>query len=159
MVITVKPSPSADSRTADKNRKISFEEFSKSTDMHREDVKNMMDEIARMIQEAGEKHDWTKKEKENEFYNSFTAAKEEGKDFKKDNWYRYHTRTERHHIASYVHNDINLLDVIEMICDCCCAGYARSGKVYDIDIDDDVLKKAYENTVKLIKGKIKIDKF
>jgi len=155
MVIDIKKSPNADSRTA--KGAVSFEDFSKATDMHRDDVNRMMQEIARMIIEAGDKHDWTKKERELEFYKSFTSAKEQGKDFKKDDWYKYHTQTERHHIKSYVHDDINLIDVIEMICDCCCAGMARSGKVYDIDIDPKVLQKAFDNTTELVLSKIHLD--
>jgi len=156
MVVVISKSPNADSRTANGGH-VSFEDFSKATDMHREDVKNMMDELARMLSEAGEKHDWTKKEKELEFYTSFTKAKEEGKDFKKDDWYRYHTGTERHHLLSKVPDDVNLLDVIEYLSDCCCAGLARSGKIYDIDLPEETLRKAYDNTIELIKSKIKVD--
>ena len=155
MIIYIKPSPNADSRTA--KGKVSFEDFCKATDMHRQDVRNILKDIALRIDRAGELHDYTKKEKEEEFYKSFMAAKEEGKDFKKDDWYKYHTHTERHHIKSYVHDDINLIDVIEMIADCVAAGKARSGKVYDIDIDEKVLMKAFNNTVDLIMKETKID--
>ena len=155
MVVFIEKSPNADSRTAD-NRRISFEEFSKSTDMHREDVKNMMEELARMLVEIGENHDWTKKVKEKEFYNAFMNAKEKGLDFKKDSWYKYHVENERHHLLSRVPEDINLLDVLEYISDCCCAGMARSGKIYDLELSDKVLRDAFENTVKLVKSNIKV---
>lgn len=156
MVIEINKSPNADSRTANGGH-VSFEDFSAATDMHREDVKNMMNELARMIQEAGEIHDWTKKEKEKEFYDSFTAAREQGKDFKKDDWYKYHVNTERHHLLSNCPKDVNLIDVLEMISDCCCAGFARSGKVYDVEIPEDMLMKAFKNTVEMVKSKIHVN--
>jgi len=37
-----------------------------------------------------------------------------------------------------------------MIVDCVCAGKARSGEVRPIEINDEILKKAVANTVKLI---------
>ena len=37
-----------------------------------------------------------------------------------------------------------------MIADCVCAGKARSGKVRPIEINEEILKKAVDNTVKLI---------
>lgn len=43
-----------------------------------------------------------------------------------------------------------------MIADCVCAGRARSkfGAVYPIDISDEMLRNAFENTVKLIKDRV-----
>ena len=156
MVVEINKLPNTNSREAKKGN-ISFEDFSNETNIHREDVKNVLYFLASKLEEDGDKHDWTKKERERQFYDSFTAAKEKGLDFKKDAWYKYHVTTERHHIASHVAKDINLIDVIEMISDCCCAGLARSGKIYDIDIKPDVLMKAFNNTVQLTKDSIKLD--
>lgn len=156
MVVEINKLPSTNSREAKKGN-ISFEDFSNETNIHREDVKNVLYFLASKLEEAGDKHDWTKKERERQFYDSFTAAKEKGLDFKKDAWYKYHVTTERHHIASHVAKDINLIDVIEMISDCCCAGLARSGEIRDIEIKPDVLMKAFNNTVQLTKDSIKLD--
>lgn len=156
MVVEINKLPSTNSREAKKGN-ISFEDFSNETNIHREDVKNVLYFLASKLEEAGDKHDWTKKERERQFYNSFTAAKEKGLDFKKDAWYKYHVTTERHHIASHVAKDINLIDVLEMISDCCCAGLARSGEIRDIEIKPDVLMKAFNDTVQLTKDSIKLD--
>ena len=156
MVVEINKLPNTNSREAKKGN-ISFEDFSNEINIHREDVKNVLYFLASKLEEAGDKHDWTKKERERQFYDSFTDAKEKGLNFKKDAWYKYHVTTERHHIASHVAKDINLIDVIEMISDCCCAGLARSGKIYDIDIKPDVLMKAFNNTVQLTKDSIKLD--
>lgn len=156
MVVEINKLPSTNSREAKKGN-ISFEDFSNETNIHREDVKNVLYFLASKLEEAGDKHDWTKKERERQFYDSFTAAKEKGLDFKKDAWYKYHVTTEHHHIASHVAKDINLIDVLEMISDCCCAGLARSGEIRDIEIKLDVLMKAFNDTVQLTKDSIKLD--
>ena len=155
MVVEINKLPHTNSREAKKGN-ISFEDFSNETNIHREDVKNVLYSLADKLEEAGEKHDWTKKERERQFYDSFIAAKEKGIDFKKDDWYKYHVTTERHHIASHVAKDVNLIDVIEMISDCCCAGLARSGKIYDINIDPNVLMKAFNNTVDIVKNSMEL---
>lgn len=157
MVVEIDKLENTNSKAAKKGN-ISFEDFSKDIDTHREDVKNVIYFLASKLEEAGDKHDWTKKEREEQFYKSFIAAKEKGLDFKKDAWYKYHVTTERHHIASHVAKDINLIDVLEMISDCCCAGLARSSKIYDLEIDPDVLMKACKDTVDLVKGNIELKK-
>ena len=52
--------------------------------------------------------------------------------------------------------DVDLLDVLEMIVDCVCAGMARSGEVRSLEIDSDILNKAVQNTVELIKREIEV---
>jgi hypothetical protein len=44
---------------------------------------------------------------------------------------------------------VNLIDVLEMICDCVCAGMARSGNVYPVNISSEILQKAVKNTVEM----------
>lgn len=156
MIVEIDKSPNADSRTADKG-KVSFEDFSKATDMHREDVKNVIYELAHRLREIGDKHDWTKKEQEDEYYDSYVTAKKNGTDFHKSDWYRNHVKEERHHIKYHVADDINLLDILEVICDHCCDELVEKGKVGKMDIDEDVLMKAFNNTVELVKSFIRLD--
>ena len=156
MIVEIDKSPNADSRTADKG-KVSFEDFSKATDMHREDVKNVIYELARRLREIGDKHDWTKKEQEDEYYDSYVTAKKNGTDFHKSDWYRNHVKEERHHIKYHVAPDINLLDILEVICDHCCDELVEKGSVGKMDIDEDVLMKAFNNTVELVKSFIRLD--
>lgn len=147
--IIIKKNPNGDTRTA--QGKVSFDEFQKSNDMHIRDVSNIMNMLADVIKITGENHDWTKKEYEEQFYEEFTESMKNNGDFSDDSkWYQNHIRQERHHINSYVHEDVDLIDVLEMISDCISAGLARSGKVRPIEIDKDVLYKAFENTCKLI---------
>lgn len=152
--IKIIKSPNGDSRTAE--GKVSFEEFQKATDMHIEDVKNIMNFMAKTLQDTGKLHDYTKKDYEKQFYEEFTSAREKGTKFTNSEWYQNHIHEERHHINSYVQPDINLFDVQEMIADCVAAGLARSGEVYGLSIDKDVLYKAFENTCDLILKKCEL---
>ena len=139
-----------DTRTA--KGEVSFEEFQKSNDMHISDVEQIMNLMAHTIEDIGSEHDWTKKAYEKQFYDEFTDSRKNGTKFTESEWYQNHIKQERHHINSYVHDDIDLFDVLEMIADCTSAGLARSGEVKEITIDKDVLYKAFQNTCKLTLG-------
>ena len=156
MIVDVTKSPNADSRTADKGH-VSFEDFSRATDMHREDVKEIIYELARRLREIADNHDYTKKTEEEDYYNSYIAAKRSGKDFHKSDWYKGHVQKERHHIKYHVADDINLLDILEVISDHCCDELTEKGRVGKMEIDPKVLMKAFNNTVDLVKGFIRLE--
>lgn len=141
-----------DSRTAPKD--VSFKKFQEANDMHREDVKNVMNELAFEIMKIGERHDFSKKTHEELFYNNFISTMNEGTDFVNDEWYKKHVKVERHHLLSKCPKDVNLLDVLEMVVDCVCAGKARSGEIRSIEINTEILENALRNTVDLIDRKI-----
>jgi hypothetical protein len=44
-----------------------------------------------------------------------------------------------------------------MIVDCVMAGMARSGSVYDLKLPPEVLEKAFQNTVELLKSQVVVD--
>jgi hypothetical protein len=144
-----------DTRTAPKN--VTFKEFQKANDMHREDVKNTMNEIAFLLMEKGKKHDWTKKDYEEMFYNNFLSTLNNGTNFVEDEWYQLHIEKEKHHLFSKCHDDVDLLDVIEMVVDCVCAGKARSGEIRGLEINQEILDKALKNTVKKINEMVKCE--
>lgn len=144
-----------DTRTAPKN--VTFKEFQKANDMHREDVKNTMNEIALLLMEKGKKHDWTKKDYEEMFYNNFLSTLNNGTSFIEDEWYQLHIEKEKHHLFSKCHDDVDLLDVIEMVVDCVCAGKARSGEIRGLEINQEILDKALKNTVKRINEMVKCE--
>ena len=148
--VKIKQNKLGDTRTATKIP--TFSEFVDSNNLHRRDVKELMDTISIVIGMRGRKHDITKIEEpyKSLFYREL-CAKIEGKidDFTKGEWYPMHCKTERHHLNEYCPCDVNLIDVIEMICDCVCAGLARSGNVYPIEISHEILQKAIQNTVQM----------
>ena len=148
--IIIKKNPNGDTRTAKGD--ITFEDFQKANDMHINDVNRIMSKIGDCIKDIGAIHDWTKKQYEREFFDDFNATRNEGADFVNLPWYQKHIREERHHINNYVHGDVDLLDVLEMIADCVGAGLARSGEMRPIEMDKEVLYKAFENTCELVKN-------
>ena len=135
MVVEINKLPNTITSKEAKKGNISFEDFSHETNVHREDVRKVLYELASRLEHAGEIHDWTKKEREKQFYKSFTDAKNDIYD---------------------VFARRNRIDVIEMISDCCAAGLARSGKIDKIEIDPDVLMKACNNTVELVNSFIEL---
>ena len=154
-MIKIFKNPNGDTRTAPKN--VTFEEFQEANDMHIDDVKQVMYELSQIIDRRGENHDCTKKSQERMFYNNFLSTMNDGTDFVNDEWYQLHIKAERHHLLSNCPDDVNLIDVLEMIADCVCAGMARSGEIRDLEINPDILNRAVQNTAKLIKDMIVVE--
>lgn len=126
---------------------------------HREDVKNLIEQFAVMLKEWTQNHDWTKRDEpyRSMFYRDLCATFEGRINFMDGEWAHLHYyEKERHHLKQHCPDDVNLFDVIEMLCDCVCAGMARSGDVYDVDIPAEVLTKAVANTVELLKDEIEV---
>lgn len=148
--IQIVKNPNGDTRTAPKD--VSFEDFARANDMHINDVKSVMHELAARLCESSEKHDYTKKTHEDIFYRDFLATMNDGADFVNGEWYQLHIHEERHHPLSFCHKDINLLDIIEMCVDCTVAGLARSGSVRPMEVSTEILQLALENTSKLVQS-------
>ena len=148
--IKIKRNSLGDTRTA--TRVPTFDEFNLANISHRIDVAAMMGSLAEAMITQGKNHDCTKKEEpyRSLFYREL-CAKIEGKidSFEDGEWYPMHCKTERHHLNNYCPEDVNLVDVIEMICDCVCAGMARKGCVYPVSISTDILQRAVENTAQM----------
>ncbi|EOY7170366.1 DUF5662 family protein [Clostridioides difficile] len=153
MVIIYKNS-NGDTRIAKKD--VSFKEFQEANDMHIQDVRNIMNELALKLMVTGATHDYTKKSDEKLFYKNFLSTINNNTDFVNDEWYQLHIKNERHHLLSRCPEDVNLIDILEMITDCVCAGMARSGDIRPIEIDDDILNKALVNTTEMIKNMINV---
>ena len=121
------------------------------TRQHQIDVCKVMSRIGQIIKERGSYHDWSKIKYFNDFSKD-TIERLDIPDFKSRSWYKIHTTKERHHINANVPEDVDLIDIIECICDCVCAGKARSGEVNPsfLVLKDNILEEAYWNTVKKI---------
>lgn len=156
--VVIKRNTLGDTRTA--TRVPTFSEFSDSNIGHTNDVNNMMYNIAESVKQAGLRHDHTKRfEPEKSLFYRELCAKIEGKidSFEDGKWYPMHCETERHHLNKHCPDDVNLIDVLEMICDCVCAGMARSGSVYSVEIPSEILQKAVENTVQMCMDAVEIE--
>ena len=136
-----------------------IEEFNSSNRSHREDVGNLIERFCDILRVSASEHDWTKviEPYRSMFYRDMASVMEHGMDFFDGEWSKLHYyELERHHLKRHCPDDVDLFDVIEMICDCVAAGMARSGDVYDLDISEDILQKAVKNTVKLLKEQIEV---
>jgi len=104
-----------------------------------------------LLQAAG-RHDYDKLTDIDGFHRDFVTG------FTQTTWWDAHRRLNRHHLLQPdgVPEDVNLIDVLDMICDCVMAGMARSGTVYPLDIDDAVLRRAFDNTVELLKTNVAV---
>lgn len=156
--IKIKPNKNGDSRVADHVPTI--EEFSYANRSHKGDVENLMEVFADDIRARGRDHDWTKviEPYKSMFYRDMCNTIEGRIDFFNGEWSKLHyEKLERHHLNRHCPEDVNLIDVIEMLCDCVVAGKARSGDVYDITISDTVLQNAVKNTVELLKSHVIVE--
>lgn len=148
MKVVIHKNPNGDTRTAPKG--ITFKQFQEANNSHIMDVTNTMLRVSEMMEEAACTHDHTKNSDEEQFYKDFLSTMNEGTDFVSGKWYHHHVNTERHHLLSRCPEDVNLLDVIEMIVDCVCAGKTRSGEIRGLEITPEILETAMKNTVKLV---------
>jgi hypothetical protein len=111
-----------------------------------------MEFFQKMLQDAGQLHDFDKLSEIDWFLKDFQTG------FKETGWWDNHRKVNRHHILQDdgARDDVNLVDVLELIVDCVMAGMARAGDVYTLEIKPELLMKAFENTVKLIKQNVKV---
>lgn len=156
-MIKIKRNTNGDTRVATKIPTI--REFCEANRDHRKDVEEAMLRIANRINATGEKHDWTKNTApyETMFYRDLCNTISGNMNFEDGEWAKAHYTLERHHLNRRVPDDVNLIDVLEMIADCVCAGMARSGSVRPIEIDSDVLQKAVKNTADMIESWIEVE--
>jgi len=141
--------PKADSRVVD--NKVDKRTLHISTLKHTNDVYQGLEYLSDLILRAGRAHDHTKLE----YLSDFHKAVESG-NTRKSAWYKMHIKEERHHLSKPP-EDVNLVDVLEHIVDCIMAGTARQENIYDIGISNELLQKAYKNTVELVKSQIVIE--
>lgn len=156
-MIEIKKHTEGDTRVAKEIPTISAFHIANSD--HVEDVKNLARFFAEELVIRVQNHDWTKLKEpyRSMFYRDLCDVMEGRMDFFEGEWSKLHyNKLERHHIKEHCPDDVNMLDVIEMICDCVAAGLARSGDIYDLDIPSDVLHKAVANTVDLLKKEVHV---
>lgn len=155
--IIIQETKHCDTRALKDGEKLTEEAVKYDTELHIEAVEKCGDFLRDKIKEQFKEHDHTKLGKYLPAFTKALSSGFKGKEFKEQDWWDIHL-TERHHLNDRVPEDVNLIDVLEMICDCVSAGMARTGEVYDITLPDKVLKQAFNNTVDLIKSKIKVEK-
>ena len=150
-MIKIKKSETADSRTCDYSM-VTKDVLLASTHSHLSDIKKGFEFfiLQMMLQQA--RHDLTKLSHLDDFHRNFITG------FKERDWWDFHQANERHHFndPKYIPDDVNLIDILDQIIDGVMAGMARSGSYRQENISPELLKRAYENTVKLLLSKIEV---
>lgn len=151
-MIEIKKSETADTRTCD-FANVTKERLLSSSRQHIGDIVKALAFFSGKIIEAAGEHDYDKLTAIDWFHKDFVTG------FKETGWWDNHRRIHRHHLsmADGVPENVNLLDVLEYIADCVMAGMARSGSVYDLKLSDEVLQRAFRNTVELLKSQVHVE--
>lgn len=151
-MITIKPSPTADSRTCDVSQ-VSQQQLLNSSVQHIADVSRALQFFQNVLAEEATVHDYDKLTDIEGFYRDFKVK------FATTDWWDAHRKLNRHHLANEdgIPVDVNLCDVIAYICDCVMAGMARSGSVYPLSLPPELLERAFQNTVTLLKENVRVE--
>ncbi len=152
MAIYIKPSPTADTRSCD-FASVGKQQLRESSVQHIRDVSRALEFFILRIRDAAADHDVDKLTDIDSFHADFATG------FEDHTWWDRHRTLNRHHLLmdDGVPADVNLIDVLDMIADCIMAGMARTGTVYPLEIPDDVLRRAFENTVSLLKNQVVVE--
>lgn len=151
--ITIRPSTTADTRSCDYAR-VSKDTLLRSSVQHIDDVRRGLGFFVSELLAAADRHDFDKITEIDHFHADFVTG------FAQTGWWDQHRQLNRHHLlqADGVRDDVNLIDVLDMIADCVMAGMARTGYVYPLEIPEDVLRRAFDNTVELLRNHIRVAK-
>lgn len=150
-MITIKKSPTADTRTCD-YATVSKAELLTSSKQHISDVRQALAFFASMLDEAAINHDPDKLTDIDGFHADFVTG------FTQTGWWDRHRKLNRHHLTKDdgIPADVNLIDVLDFIADCVMAGMARSGSVYPLALKPGLLETAFQNTVELLKREVTV---
>lgn len=148
-MIEIQPSQTADTRSCD-FATVSRDTLLASSRQHIGDVAKAIAFFSGLLTEAAARHDYDKLADIDGFHADFVTG------FAQTGWWDRHRKLNRHHLlaADGVPEDVNLIDVLDMIADCVMAGMARTGSVYPLEITDEVLRRAFDNTVALLQSRI-----
>lgn len=151
-MITIKPSPTADTRTCD-FANVTKETLRTSSIQHIADVRRALDFFMARVCEAGQQHDPDKLTDLDSFHADFVTG------FIQTGWWDRHRKLNRHHLTQDdgIPADVNLIDVLDFIADCVMAGMARSGNVYALALPPALLERAFQNTVSLLKAQVAVE--
>lgn len=149
-MITVKPSPTADTRTCD-FANVTKETLLASSEQHIRDVHKALEFFRDQIINAMLMHDPDKLTDIDGFHADFVTG------FAQTGW--WDRQLNRHHLtmADGIPEDVNLIDVLDFIADCVMAGMARSGSVYPLNLPPELLERAFQNTVELLKREVAVE--
>ena len=151
-MIQIQKSETADTRTCD-FANVSKETLLASSKQHIRDVRRALDFFMARVCEAGQVHDPDKITDIDSFHADFVTG------FKQTGWWDRHRKLNRHHLTQDdgIPDDVNLIDVLDFISDCVMAGMARSGSVYALKLPPELLERAFQNTVEMLKSEVVVE--
>jgi len=148
-MIEVHPSPTADTRTCD-YAQVTMQQLLNSSKQHIGDVRAGLSFFIAHLRKAQLVHDPDKITDIAGFHADFVTG------FAQTGWWDRHRKLNRHHLNNEdgIPDDVNLIDVLDFIADCVMAGMARSGSVYELKLPPELLERAFQNTVELLKREV-----
>jgi hypothetical protein len=151
-MIKIGKSATADTRTCD-FANVSKDTLYASSVQHIRDVRLALMFFVGRIDDLANVHDFDKLTDIDGFHRDFVTG------FAQTEWWDMHRKVNRHHLNmdDGVRDDVNLLDVLDFIADCVMAGMARSGSVYPLALSPELLEKAFQNTVTLLKSQVTVE--
>jgi hypothetical protein len=154
-MIPIKQSKTADTRSCD-YANVSKETLLLSSYQHIDDVRCGLEFFQELISRAAVMHDTDKITDIDSFHDDFTHGFGVGH----TDWWTRHRRLNRHHLTMQdgIPSDVNLIDVLDFIADCVMAGMGRNGTVYPLKLDAELLERAFQNTVTLLKAQVVVEK-
>lgn len=150
-VLTIGKSATADTRSCDYTQ-VTKTQLLNSSAQHIADVRRALAWFGALLAEAATRHDEDKITDIDGFHRDFVTG------FAQTMWWDAHRKINRHHLLSAdgVPDDVNLIDVLDMIADCVMAGMARTGTVYPLNINPEVLMRAFNNTAALLQSHVEV---
>lgn len=151
-MINIKKSETADTRTCDFS-KVSKETLVASSKQHIGDVREALKFFMERLWNASVDHDTDKLTDIDGFHADFVTG------FSRTEWWDRHRKLNRHHLEQPDGTpvDVNLIDVLDYVSDCVMAGMARSGSVYALKLSPELLERAFQNTVELLKQQVVVE--
>ena len=153
-MIAIKKSATADTRSCDPT-KVTKEQLLESSLQHIDDVRRGITFFQRELQRSANNHDLDKVSPDGIawFHSDFVTG------FAQHGWWDNHRKINRHHLLQEdgIPADVNLIDVLDMIADCVMAGMGRTGTVYPLDISPELLKRAFDNTAKMLQDQVVVE--
>ena len=151
-MITIKKSQTADTRTCD-FANVSKDTLLASSQQHIGDVGQALAFFGALITKQAVMHDTDKLTDIDGFHADFVTG------FAQTGWWTRHRQLNRHHLQQEdgIPADVNIIDVLDFIADCVMAGMARSGSVYELKLPPELLERAFQNTVELLKRRVVVE--
>ena len=148
-MIEIRQSKTADTRTCDVS-KVSRQQLLESSVQHIGDVGKALAFFSALLTQQPVGHDTDKLTDIDSFHADFLSK------FDQTGWWDRHRALNRHHLTAEdgIPADVNLIDVLDFIADCVMAGMGRSGSVYPLRLSPELLERAFQNTVELLKAQV-----